>query len=136
MKGILRGEVVPALLQVAPELGFGVWFTLKDLASLDELLPIVDEWLKTAADWQLESLCKWAVDQRDKAAALVQTLLNRLADARPATRFAIIDALVAVDPSRASEAIRAIEPLLDHEIESVRQKATELRARITSLQQA
>ena len=67
---------------------------------------------------------------RADAAAIVPRLVTLLDDPSPNSRFAKIEALLAVDPSQTPAVLRALEPMLTHELDAVRAQAAKLREKL------
>jgi hypothetical protein len=124
--------VCPPLLRALRDENTGIlaWWSLKERAPVDVLLAAAEELLRGSRDTPVNDVCTWLKTQGPAARALVPSLLAVLDDPSPGTRFAKIEALLALDPSQASAALRALEPLLSHELDAVRAEAAKVRDRI------
>jgi HEAT repeat protein len=138
---IPAGEVVPRLLKALREASPSIyaWWNLKGLgphggykvcASADVLLPIAEHLLCSQTGLFVTNICDWLKEQGPAAAAIVPRLLTLLDDPSPKARFAKIEALLAVDPSQTASALRALEPMLTHELDAVRAHAAKMREKI------
>jgi HEAT repeat protein len=129
-------EVCPPLLRALRDESAKVyaWWSLKDRASFDVLLTAAGELLRSPGDLTVNDVCAWLKKQGPAAAAVVPRLLTVLDDPSPKSRFAKIDALLAVGPSQTPAALRALEPLLSHELDAVRAEAAKVRGRILDLE--
>jgi hypothetical protein len=134
-------EVVPRLLKALREATPSIyaWWNLKGLgphggykarAATEELLPIAGQLLGSQTGLFVTDICDWLKEQGPAAAAIVPHLLTLLDDPSPRARFAKIEALLAVDPTQTSAALRALEPLRTHELDAVRQQAAKMRDQI------
>jgi hypothetical protein len=100
---------------------------LKDRASSDVLLRAAGELLHSPGDMTVNDVCGWLTEQGPAAVAIMPRLLTVLDDPSPRSRFAKIEALLALDPSQTLVALRALEPLLTHELDAVRAQAAKVR---------
>jgi HEAT repeat protein len=134
-------EVVPRLLRAlrgaTPSLyawwyltGTGLYGGYPARASTDVLLPVAVELLGRQTGLIAEAVCNWLKDQGPAAAAVVPRLLTLLDDPSPKSRFAKVEALLAVDPSQTPAAAQALEPLLTHELDAVRAQAAKMRKKL------
>jgi HEAT repeat protein len=134
-------EVIPRLLEALREATPSIyaWWNLKGLgrhsgykarASTDELLPIAEHLLCSQTGLFASDICDWLKAQGPAAVAIVPRLLTLLDDPSPKSRFAKIEALLAVDSSQTPAALRALEPLLTHELDAVRDHAAKVREKI------
>jgi HEAT repeat protein len=128
-------EVCPALLRALRDESAEIWawWSLKERAPLDVLLPAAGELLRSPGELTVNDVCGWLAQQGPAAAAIVPRLLEVLDDPSPRSRFAGIEALLAVAPSQTSAALEALGPLLSHELDAVRAEATRVRGRILEL---
>ena len=110
--------------------GLGQHSEYKARASVDVLLLIAEQLLCSQTGLFLNDICIWLKQQGPAAMAIVPRLLTLLDDPSPKSRFAKIDALLAVDPSEIPAALRALEPMLTHELDAVRAHAAKMREKI------
>jgi HEAT repeat protein len=139
-KRLPNDEVVPPLLKALREgtPSIYAWWSLKGFgrggskarASMDVLLPIADELLGSQAGLFATDICDWLQEQGPAASAISPHLVTLLDDPSPKTRFAKIEALLAVNPSQTAAALRALEPMLTHELDAVRAYAAKMRDKI------
>lgn len=106
------------------------WWNLKGRDSLDILLPAAGELLRSPGDMTVNDVCGWLTKHGPAAAAIVPRILAVLDDPSPRSRFAKIEALLALDPSQTPAALGALEPLLRHELNAVRAEAAKVRGKI------
>ncbi|MFO0877933.1 MAG: HEAT repeat domain-containing protein [Gemmataceae bacterium] len=137
-KRLPNEEVVPELVKTLTEgtpslyawwnlRGFGRRDRASARASLDVLLPIAGRLLASESGLFITDICDWLKKQGQAAGAIAPHLASTLDDPSPKSRFARIEALLAVDPSQTATALRALEPMFVHELDSVREHAAKMR---------
>jgi HEAT repeat protein len=99
-------------------------------APLEVLLPAAEQLLRSPGNLTVNDVCGWLKTQGPAVAAAVPRLLQVIDDPSPKSRFAKIEALLSIAPSQTAAALKALEPLLSHELDAVREAATEMRRRI------
>jgi HEAT repeat protein len=137
-KRLPPGEVCPPLLRALGDENAEIWawWNLKDRAPLDVLLPAAAGLLRSPGNLTVNEICGWLTKLGPAAAAVVPQLLAVLDDPSPKSRFVKIEALLALDPSQTPAALRALEPLLTHELDAVRSHAAAVRRTILDPDQA
>jgi hypothetical protein len=124
--------VIPVLLRTLHDehAQLYAWWNLERFAPLDVLLKVAAELLTSRAYLTAEVVCTWLTKQGSAAKPIVSRLLETIDEPSPKLRFAKIEALLAVDPSKAPAALRALEPLFEHELDGVRAEAAKVKQKI------
>jgi HEAT repeat protein len=142
-KRLPNEEIVPPLLKALRERtpsiyawwslrGFGWRGGAKARASTAVLLPIAEHLIGSETGLFLTDICDWLKEQGPAAAAISPYLVKLLDDPSPKSRFAKIEALLALDPSQSAAALQALDPMLTHELDAVRVHAAKMRDKICS----
>lgn len=133
-------EVVPPLVRALRDENARIyaWWNLSggpgrrspSRAPLEVLLPVAEQLLRSPGDIVVNDVCGWMKGQGQVAVAILPRLLQVMDDPSPKSRFAKIEALLSLDPLQAPAALKALEPLLTHELDAVRDEASKVRQRI------
>ncbi len=125
-------EVCPPLLAALHDKNskYWVWRNLLYRAPIEVLLRAADIVLRGDDDFTTGVVCGWLEEQGSLASAIVPTLQAVLDDPSPKYRFAKLKALLAIDPTQTTIALRVLEPLLQHELDAVRKEACALCERM------
>lgn len=139
---ILPNEVVlPALLKALQQdepsgyawwslIGFGPHGDIQPRAPLGTLLSVAMELLAKQNGLFVSTICDWLKEQGEHAKSVVPALIAQLESPSAKDRVAKIEALLAIDPTQHAVALKALEPLVNHELDCVRDYVAQLRERI------
>src|SRR5262249_48543342 len=133
-------EVVPPLVRALRDENARIyaWWNLSggpgrrspSRAPLEVLLPVAEQLPRRPGDMFVNDVCGWMKGQGQAAVAILPRLLQVMDDPSPKSRFAKIEALLSLDALQAPAALKALEPLLTHELDAVRDEASKVRQRI------